>query len=87
MQGGRTAHAAIVSREFGIPCIVGAGKATERLATGQEVTVCCAEGSEGHVYSGRLRFGIEKIDAAAVPATRTQIMRGRTGRSPAIFSA
>ncbi len=73
-QGGRTAHAAIVSREFGIPCIVGAGNATERLATGQEVTVCCAEGSEGHVYSGRLRFGIEKIDAAAVPATRTQIM-------------
>ncbi len=73
-QGGRTAHAAIVSREFGIPCIVGAGNATARLATGQEVTVCCAEGSEGRVYEGRLPFGIEKIDAAAVPRTRTQVL-------------
>jgi pyruvate,water dikinase len=73
-QGGRTAHAAIVSREFGIPCIVGAGNATERLTTGQEVTVCCAEGSEGHVYEGRLQFGTEKIEAASVPTTRTKIM-------------
>ena len=73
-QGGRTAHAAIVSREFGIPCIVGTGDATQRLASGQEVTVCCAEGSEGHVYEGRLRFGTETIDAASVPATRTKIM-------------
>ena len=73
-QGGRTAHAAIVSREFGIPCIVGTGNATERLATGQEATVCCAEGSEGHVYAGRLHFGTETIDAASVPATRTKIM-------------
>jgi len=73
-QGGRTAHAAIVSREFGIPCIVGAGNATARLTTGQEVTVCCAEGSEGHVYEGRLHFGIETIDATAVPKTRTQIL-------------
>ena len=73
-QGGRTAHAAIVSREFGIPCIVGAGDATQRLTTGQEVTVCCSEGSEGHVYEGRLRFGTEEIDAASVPATRTKIM-------------
>jgi pyruvate, water dikinase len=73
-QGGRTAHAAIVSREFGIPCIVGAANATARLTTGQEVTVCCAEGSEGHVYEGRLKFGVEKIDAEAVPKTRTQIL-------------
>ncbi len=73
-QGGRTAHAAIVSREFGIPCIVGTGNATDRLATGQEATVCCAEGSEGHVYAGCLHFGTETIDAASVPATRTKIM-------------
>jgi pyruvate,water dikinase len=73
-QGGRTAHAAIVSREFGIPCIVGTGNATGLLATGQDVTVCCAEGSEGHVYQGRLDFGIEEIDASAVPPTRTHIM-------------
>ena len=73
-QGGRTAHAAIVSREFGIPCIVGAGNATSLLVTGQEVTVSCAEGSEGRVYEGRARFEVEKIDAASVPATRTKVM-------------
>ncbi len=73
-QGGRTAHAAIVSREFGIPCIVGAQDATRVLKGGQEVTVCCAEGSEGHVYNGRLPFDIKQIDASAVPKTKTKIM-------------
>jgi len=73
-QGGRTAHAAIVSREFGIPCIVGTGNATTALTTGQDVTVSCAEGSEGHVYRGRVPFGIEQIDAASVPEIHTKIM-------------
>jgi pyruvate,water dikinase len=73
-QGGRTAHAAIVSREFGIPCIVGSGNATEVLRDGDEVTVACSEGPEGHVYPGRIDFEVEKIDAAAVPQTRTQVM-------------
>ena len=73
-QGGRTAHAAIVSREFGIPCIVGSGNATEELHDGDEVTVVCSEGPEGHVYSGHLPFEVEKIDAGAVPRTRTQLM-------------
>ncbi len=73
-QGGRTAHAAIVSREFGIPCIVGTGDASALLMTGQHVTVSCAEGNEGHVYAGRLDFGLETIDAGSVPPTRTQIM-------------
>jgi pyruvate, water dikinase len=73
-QGGRTAHAAIVSREFGIPCIVGTGDATRVLTTGREVTVCCAEGSEGHVYDGRLPFEIEHVEANKVPVTRTKIM-------------
>jgi pyruvate,water dikinase len=73
-QGGRTAHAAIVSREFGIPCIVGTGNATEVLHDGDEVTVACSEGPEGHVYAGRMSFEVEKIDAAAVPQTRTQVM-------------
>lgn len=73
-EGGRTAHAAIVSREFGIPCVVGTGHATGVLKTGQEVTVCCAEGSEGRVYSGRVPFAIEEIDAASVPRTHTKIM-------------
>ena len=73
-QGGRTAHAAIISREFGIPCIVGCGNATELLHDGDEVTVCCSEGPEGHVYAGRAEFEIERIDAAAVPPTLTQVM-------------
>jgi pyruvate,water dikinase len=73
-QGGRTAHAAIVSREFGIPCIVGTGNATSILENGREVTVCCAEGSEGHVYDGRTPFDIKLIDASTVPKTRTKIM-------------
>ncbi len=73
-QGGRTAHAAIVSREFGIPCIVGTGNATQVLKTGQEVTVCCTEGNEGHVYSGLVPFGVEKVTADALPKMRTKIM-------------
>ena len=73
-QGGRTAHAAIVSREFGIPCIVGTGNATEVLRDGDEVTVSCSEGPEGHVYAGRVCFNIEKVAPAAVPRTRTGVM-------------
>jgi pyruvate,water dikinase len=73
-QGGRTAHAAIVSREFGIPCIVGTGNGTSLLKEGREVTVCCAEGSEGHVYDGRLPFDIRSIEADTVPKTHTKIM-------------
>jgi pyruvate,water dikinase len=73
-QGGRTAHAAIVSREFGIPCIVGTGNATTLLAGAGEVTVCCAEGSEGHVYAGRLPFRVDHIDAGAIPKTHTKVM-------------
>lgn len=73
-QGGRTAHAAIISREFGIPCIVGCGNATDTLRNGDEVTVVCAEGPEGHVYAGRVAFKVEKIAAATVPRTRTEVM-------------
>jgi len=73
-QGGRTAHAAIVSREFGLPCIVGTANATEVLHDGADVTVVCAEGSEGHVYEGRLPFDIETIDSNQIPPTRTAVM-------------
>jgi len=73
-KGGRTAHAAIVSREFGLPCIVGTEQATSRLRDGDEVTVCCAEGAEGHVYAGALPFNVDRIDASTVPKTRTQVM-------------
>jgi pyruvate,water dikinase len=73
-QGGRTAHAAIVSREFGLPCIVGTGQATATLETGRDVTVCCAEGPEGRVYAGSLPFDVERLAAADLPSTRTPIM-------------
>jgi len=73
-RGGRTAHAAIVSREFGLPCIVGADGVMERLHDGDEVTVCCAEGDEGHVYPGPLRFEVDRIDASGIPETRTKVM-------------
>jgi pyruvate,water dikinase len=73
-RGGRTAHAAIVSREFGLPCIVGAEDATSTLRDGSEVTVSCAEGAEGRVYAGRLRFDVDRIDASRVPETRTKVM-------------
>lgn len=73
-QGGRSAHAAIVSREFGIPCIVGTGNATQILQTGQEATVCCAEGSEGHVYQGLVPYRVETLSEVSTPKMRTKIM-------------
>jgi pyruvate,water dikinase len=73
-QGGRTAHAAIVSREFGIPCIVGSGNSTEVLQDGSEVSVVCSEGPEGHVYRGRVEFRVEEIAAKDLPHTQTQVM-------------
>jgi pyruvate,water dikinase len=72
--GGRTSHAAIVSRELGLPAIVGAGNATEVLHNEQEVTVSCAEGEEGFVYSGTADFEIEEVRLGEVPETRTKIM-------------
>lgn len=73
-KGGRTAHAAIVSREFGLPCIVGTDAATRVLHDGDEVTVCCAEGADGHVYAGRVPFQVDRVDVSAMPATHTKVM-------------
>ncbi len=72
--GGRTAHAAIVSRELGLPCIVGCGNATEILNDGDEITVSCAEGAEGHIYQGKLQFEVKQVDFSNLPQTRTKIM-------------
>jgi pyruvate, water dikinase len=72
--GGRTSHAAIVSRELGLPAIVGTGDATQLLRDGQDVTVSCAEGDEGHVYEGLADIEVSESDAADIPATRTQVM-------------
>lgn len=73
-EGGRTCHAAIVSREIGIPCVVGGVTATGMLADGQMVTVSCAEGSEGRVYEGRVDFERVDIDPATLPAPRVPLM-------------
>src|SRR5947199_9854062 len=73
-RGGRTCHAAIIARELGIPAVVGCGDATERLADGVEVTVSCAEGDTGHVYSGRLAFEIDEVALDRMPPVRTKIM-------------
>jgi pyruvate,water dikinase len=83
-QGGRTAHAAIVSRELGLLCIVGTGTATQILKTGDPVTVCCAEGPEGRVYAGVLRFSVDRVESSAVPTTRTRIMLN-VGDPAAVF--
>ncbi|MBO1067613.1 MULTISPECIES: phosphoenolpyruvate synthase [Nostocales] len=67
-------HAAIIAREMGIPAIVGCGNATEILQTGQEITVSCAEGETGQVYSGLLNFEIQELPLDNLPRTRTKIM-------------
>ncbi|MGB9748353.1 MAG: phosphoenolpyruvate synthase [Candidatus Woesearchaeota archaeon] len=73
-RGGRTCHAAIVSRELGVPCIVGTGNATEILKQNSEVTVSCAEGETGFVYEGILDYKVEKINVNEIPKTRTKVM-------------
>ncbi|MBN9310718.1 phosphoenolpyruvate synthase [Devosia sp.] len=72
--GGRTSHAAIVSRELGLPAIVGTGKATELLHDGQEVTINCAEGDEGAIYEGPADIAIETLDLQSLPQTGTKVM-------------
>ncbi len=73
-KGGRTCHAAIVSRELGIPCIIGTGDADEVIKTGQEVTVSCCEGETGNVYDGLLKYEVERLNLEELPRTKTKIM-------------
>ncbi len=73
-EGGRTCHAAIVSRELGIPCVVGTERATTVLSDGQVVTVSCAEGEEGRVYEGQVEFERSVIDPATLPVPRVPLM-------------
>ena len=72
--GGRTSHAAIVSRELGIPAVIGTGNATEALHDGQEVTLSCVEGSDGFVYEGRLEYETDELDLEGLPDTETSVM-------------
>jgi len=72
-QGGRTAHAAIVSRELGIPCIVGADNATKTIKTGKAITVDCSGGEEGVAYEGLIHFEVKKTDISKIPRSKTKI--------------
>ncbi len=73
-RGGRTCHAAIVSRELGLPAVVGTANGTENLKDGQAVTVSCAEGEIGFVYEGSLQFDIERINLQELPRPHTKVM-------------
>jgi len=73
-KGGRTAHAAIVARELGIPAIVGTEKGTEIVKNGVDVTVSCAEGEVGNVYKGKLKFDIQRHNLKKLKRPKTKIM-------------
>jgi pyruvate,water dikinase len=73
-KGGRTCHAAIVSRELGIPCVIGTGNADEVIPAGQEITVSCCEGETGNVYKGLLKYNVETMNLDELPATKTKVM-------------
>ncbi|MFQ5548723.1 MAG: phosphoenolpyruvate synthase [Woeseia sp.] len=73
-RGGRTCHAAIIARELGIPAVVGCGNATDNIADGTAVTVSCAEGDEGYVYEGLLKFERTQIELDSLPDIPVKIM-------------
>jgi pyruvate,water dikinase len=73
-RGGRTCHAAIIARELGIPAVVGCNDATERLQEGQEVTVSCAEGDDGFIYEGLLKYSVTQGDVTSLPEAPAKIM-------------
>lgn len=73
-RGGRTCHAAIVSRELGLAAIIGTDHATDLIKDGQEVTISCAEGDRGFVYEGKLDFEVEQIDISEFKKPKTKIM-------------
>ncbi|MBW2673622.1 MAG: phosphoenolpyruvate synthase [Deltaproteobacteria bacterium] len=73
-KGGRTCHAAIISRELGVPCIVGTGDGTEKLKGVSEVTASCAEGQVGNVYEGILKYDVKKVNLESLERPKTNIM-------------
>jgi pyruvate,water dikinase len=73
-KGGRTAHAAIIARELGIPAVVGTENGTDMVKTGTDVTVSCAEGEVGRIYKGKLKFGILKTNLKKIKRPKTKIM-------------
>ncbi|MBI4140914.1 phosphoenolpyruvate synthase, partial [Candidatus Woesearchaeota archaeon] len=73
-KGGRTCHAAIISRELGIPCVVGTNNATEVIKNNQKITVSCAEGEQGKVYDGLLKFRVKKTNLKLLKKPKTKVM-------------
>lgn len=73
-RGGRTCHAAIISRELGIPCVVGTNDGSEKLKNGEDITVDCSGGATGRVYKGKLKFKINETKLDNLPKTKTKIM-------------
>ena len=73
-KGGRTCHAAIVSRELGIPCVVGTNNGSSKIIKGREVTVSCAEGEVGFIYEGKIPFKLERTNLKNIKKPRTKIM-------------
>jgi pyruvate, water dikinase len=73
-RGGRTCHAAIISRELGIPAVVGTGDATTEVPNGEVVTVSCAEGDTGRVYQGEVAFRVDRTEVGDLARPRTKIM-------------
>lgn len=72
-RGGRTCHAAIISRELGIPCVIGTGNGTSLIKKGSEITIDCSEGI-GRIYEGLLKYHVDELKLDQLPATKTQIM-------------
>jgi len=72
-EGGKTCHAAIISRELGIPCIVGTGKGTKVLKNGQEITVDCTSGAEGKIFLGKIAFKMKTYELKKIPHLKTKI--------------
>jgi len=73
-EGGKTCHSAIISRELGVPCIVGTENATKILKNGQEVTVDCTQGLDGKIFDGKVPFKIKKYNFEKFPKVKTKIM-------------
>jgi pyruvate, water dikinase len=73
-EGGKTCHASIVSRELGVPCIVGTGKGTKILKTGELITADCTQGLNGRIFKGKIPFKIEEYDLKKIPEIKTKIM-------------
>jgi len=72
-RGGRTCHAAIISRELGIPCVIGTGNGTSVIKKGSDITIDCSEGV-GRIYEGLLKFHVDEVKLDELPTTKTQIM-------------